>query len=116
MQPALQRVHFLLFADPGKPGSDHTRYLHVMRCYCDINENKRFMIEVFFINNESVTLITLQITKEMQKQFSDDQHVVKILLLGAGESGKSTIVKQMKLLHPVNKRTECGFNLNGKKS
>ena len=50
----------------------------------------------------------------MQKQFSDDQHVVKILLLGAGESGKSTIVKQMKLLHPVNKRTECGFNLNGK--
>ena len=50
----------------------------------------------------------------MQKQFSDDQHVVKILLLGAGESGKSTIVKQMKLLHPVNKRNECGFNLNGK--
>ena len=68
----------------------------------------------FYINNESVALIILQITKEMQKQFSDDQHVVKILLLGAGESGKSTIVKQMKLLHPVNKRTECGFNLNGK--
>ena len=70
--------------------------------------------DVFFINNESVALIILQITKEMQKQFSDDQHVVKILLLGAGESGKSTIVKQMKLLHPVNQRTECGFNLNGK--
>ena len=110
MQPALQRVHFLLFADLGKPGSDHTRYLHVMSCYCDINENKI----PCFINNESVALIILQITKEMQKQFSDDQHVVKILLLGAGESGKSTIVKQMKLLHPVNKRTECGFNLNGK--
>ena len=55
-----------------------------------------------------------QITREMQKQFSDDSQVIKILLLGAGESGKSTIVKQMKLLHPVNKRTECGFNLNGK--
>ena len=68
----------------------------------------------FFINNESVALMTLQITKAMQKQVSDDQHVVKILLLGAGESGKSTIVKQMKLLHPVNKRNECGFNLNGK--
>ena len=83
-----------------------------MSCYCDINENK--ILLKFFINNESVALIILQITKEMQKQFSDDQHVVKILLLGAGESGKSTIVKQMKLLHPVNKRTECGFNLNGK--
>ena len=115
MQPALQRVHFLSFADLGKPGSDHTRYLHVINCYYDINENKmNNAIEVFFINNESVALITLQITKEMQKQFSDDQHIVKILLLGAGESGKSTIVKQMKLLHPVNKRTECGFNLNGK--
>lgn len=49
----------------------------------------------------------------MQKQFSDEQQVVKILLLGAGQSGKSTIVKQMKLLHPVDRRTECGFDLKG---
>ena len=49
----------------------------------------------------------------MQKQFSDDQQIVKILLLGAGESGKSTIVKQMKLLHPVDKRTEVGFDVKG---
>ena len=51
----------------------------------------------------------------MQKQFSDDQQIVKILLLGAGESGKSTIVKQMKLLHPVDKRTESGFDVKGSK-
>ena len=50
----------------------------------------------------------------MQKQFSDEQQVVKILLLGSGQSGKSTIVKQMKLLHPVDKRSECGFDLKGK--
>ena len=57
--------------------------------------------------------MAFQITREMQKQFSDDQQIVKILLLGAGESGKSTIVKQMKLLHPVDKRTECGFDVKG---
>lgn len=55
-----------------------------------------------------------KITREMQKQFSDDQQIVKILLLGAGESGKSTIVKQMKLLHPVDKRTEVGFDVKDK--
>ncbi len=35
-------------------------------------------------------------------------------MLGTGDSGKSTIVKQMKLLHPNNNRAECGFNLRGK--
>ena len=54
-----------------------------------------------------------QISRDLKKAFSEDAQIVKILLLGAGESGKSTIVKQMKLLHPVNKRLESGFDVKG---
>lgn len=35
----------------------------------------------------------------IEKQASEQSNVVKILLLGTGESGKSTIVKQMKMIH-----------------
>ena len=50
-----------------------------------------------------------QIGRELRRDFSREKEVVKLLLLGAGESGKSTIVKQMKLLHPVNERDDVGF-------
>ena len=36
---------------------------------------------------------------DRQLQASARQHIVKLLLLGAGESGKSTFVKQMKIIH-----------------
>ena len=51
-----------------------------------------------------------QIGRELRRDFSREGGIVKLLLLGAGESGKSTIVKQMKLLHPVNDRSSVGFS------
>ena len=40
-----------------------------------------------------------RIDKELLKSASDHENVAKLLLLGAGESGNSTIVKQMKIIH-----------------
>jgi len=37
--------------------------------------------------------------KQMAKELADDAKIIKMLLLGAGESGKSTIFKQMKVIN-----------------
>jgi guanine nucleotide-binding protein G(i) subunit alpha len=43
--------------------------------------------------------INKSIEEKIQAQRNVEKNVVKILLLGAGECGKSTILKQMKILH-----------------
>ncbi|CAL1531205.1 unnamed protein product, partial [Lymnaea stagnalis] len=40
-----------------------------------------------------------EITKLLHKQHKEDQRRLKLLLLGTGESGKSTVTKQMKIIH-----------------
>lgn len=44
-------------------------------------------------------LRTEEIDQQLQQEKNNLRNQVKLLLLGAGESGKSTILKQMKLLH-----------------
>ena len=56
--------------------------------------------------------INRKIDKQLRKDFSEEAQTVKLLLLGAGQSGKSTIVKQMKLIHPLMDRSEVGFTDN----
>lgn len=39
------------------------------------------------------------IEKQIKEQMKEYSKAIKLLLLGAGESGKTTILKQMKILH-----------------
>ena len=50
-------------------------------------------------NDTSAKMLTAKINKELSVSARESENIVKILLLGAGETGKSTIVKQMKIIH-----------------
>jgi hypothetical protein len=42
-----------------------------------------------------------QLEQELEKQQAEENAIVKLLVLGTGESGKSTVFKQMKILYSV---------------
>lgn len=47
----------------------------------------------------------------MEKDHKADEQVNKLLLLGAGESGKSTFFKQLKVMYPpIGSKTPIGFS------
>jgi GTPase SAR1 family protein len=51
-------------------------------------------------NNED-DLKSKQLEEELERQQAEENAIIKLLVLGTGESGKSTVFKQMKILYSV---------------
>lgn len=51
------------------------------------------------IRSGKATDISKQIDEQLIKDHRASERVVKLLLLGPSESGKSTVLKQMKIIH-----------------
>jgi len=50
-----------------------------------------------------------ELTQSIKRDFNKQKNIVKLLLLGTGESGKSTIVKQMKIIHGSHGSEQAGL-------
>ncbi|XP_054168106.1 guanine nucleotide-binding protein G(o) subunit alpha-like [Oppia nitens] len=51
------------------------------------------------IEQRKSDLLSKEIDRQLEECEKQDRNVIKILILGTGESGKSTLVKQMKIIH-----------------
>ena len=61
------------------------------------------------------SLLVREIKKELKDDFKKQSQITKLLLLGTGESGKSTILKQMKIIANADKNI-TGLSDEEKKS
>eukprot|EP01129_Flabellula_baltica_P013711 TRINITY_DN6424_c0_g3_i1.p1 TRINITY_DN6424_c0_g3~~TRINITY_DN6424_c0_g3_i1.p1 ORF type:complete len:353 (+),score=74.30 TRINITY_DN6424_c0_g3_i1:49-1107(+) len=50
-------------------------------------------------DDSEVSIADREIQKQLNRAGREQKHLIKILLLGAGESGKSTVAKQFRLIH-----------------
>eukprot|EP00092_Neocalanus_flemingeri_P037524 GFUD01040858.1.p1 GENE.GFUD01040858.1~~GFUD01040858.1.p1 ORF type:complete len:365 (-),score=98.47 GFUD01040858.1:158-1252(-) len=57
---------------------------------------------------DEATVKSRHIDRQNKKDYNAERRVVKLLLLGTGGSGKSTIVKQMKILHGTDSSSQSG--------
>ncbi|XP_078054360.1 guanine nucleotide-binding protein subunit alpha-14-like [Mustelus asterias] len=64
------------------------RCLSYCRCVCCLSEEEK-----------AISDINKRINKELQQQKQQRKRELKLLLLGTGESGKSTFIKQMRIIH-----------------
>jgi len=57
-----------------------------------------------------------KINRDLRQDFNKQKNIVKLLLLGTGESGKSTIVKQMKIIHGMEGSDKAGLTEEERKA
>lgn len=56
------------------------------------------------------------ISRQLKQDFNKQKNIIKLLLLGTGESGKSTIVKQMKIIHGAHGSDQAGLTEEDRKA
>ncbi|XP_075758656.1 guanine nucleotide-binding protein subunit alpha-15 isoform X4 [Pelodiscus sinensis] len=64
-------------------------------CFCCCRKCPCFLSE----DDKAAIMLNKEISKILRDQKMQDKKELKLLLLGAGESGKSTFIKQMRLIH-----------------